>query len=53
MRRASLILRGGKVVSPSAPGGAAEAIAIDGDTIVAVGDTAEVDGLAGPGTSGS
>lgn len=50
MLRASLVLRGGKVVSPSAPGGTAEAIAIEGDTIVAVGDSEEIDGLTGPGT---
>ena len=50
MSRASLVLRGGRVVSPSAPGGTAEAIAIDGDTIVAVGDNEAIDGLTSPET---
>ena len=50
MSRASLVLRGGQVVTPSTPEGRAEAIAIDGDTIVAVGDNEAIDGLTGPET---
>lgn len=50
MALASLILRGGKVASPGAPGGFAEAIAIDNDTILAVGNNDEIDALAGPST---
>lgn len=47
---ASLVLRGGRVLSPSVPGGVAQALAIDGDTIVAVGSDDEIDGLRSPAT---
>jgi len=50
MAQASLVLRGGKVACPSAPGGFAEAIAIDDETIIAVGTNDEVDDLTGPST---
>jgi predicted amidohydrolase YtcJ len=50
MVQASLILRGGKVASPGAPGGFADAIAIDHDTILAVGTNDEIDALTGPST---
>jgi hypothetical protein len=50
MTKASLILRGGRVKAPSAPGGFAEAVAIDGDMIVAVGSNSEIDDLTGGST---
>lgn len=45
MTKASLILRRGKVASPSAPGGFAEAIAVFERTILAVGTSEEIDSL--------
>ena len=42
MTKASLILRGGRVLAPSATGGFAEAVAIAGDSIVAVGTNDEI-----------
>ena len=50
MTKASLILRGGKVASPSAPGGFAEAVAIADGTILAVGTNDEIDALSGSST---
>lgn len=50
MAHASLILRGGRVATPVAPGGFAEAMAVDADCVVAVGTDEEVDELRGPGT---
>jgi predicted amidohydrolase YtcJ len=45
MTRASLILRGGKVASPSAPGGFAESIAVSEGRVLAVGTNDEIDAL--------
>ena len=50
MTKASLILRGGKVASPSAPGGFAEAVAIADGTILAVGTNDEIAALSGSST---
>lgn len=50
MMQPSLMLRGGRVLSPSMPGGVAEAIAVRGGTIVAVGTNDEIDALRGPST---
>ena len=50
MSKASLILRGGRVTSPSTVGGFAEAIAIDEGTIVAIGANDDIDDFRGPNT---
>src|ERR1019366_7233870 len=50
MSEPSLVLRGGRVLSPSTPSGFAEAIVLDGEGIVAVGSNDEVDALRGPRT---
>jgi hypothetical protein len=50
MSQSSLVLRGGKVASPSTFGGFAEAVAIENDLIVAVGTNEEVDALIGKST---
>jgi hypothetical protein len=50
MTKASLILRGGRVASPSASGGFAEAIAISEGTVLAVGTNDEIDAQCGPST---
>jgi hypothetical protein len=50
MTTASLILRGGKVASPSARGGFAEAIAISEGIVLAVGSNDEIDALSGSST---
>ena len=42
---ATLILRNGRVASPSHPSGFAQALAIDGSTIMAVGSDVEIDEL--------
>ncbi len=47
---ASLVLQGGRVWSPSSPGRVAEAIAIDGETIVAVGTDVAIAEHRGPRT---
>ncbi|MFW6191843.1 MAG: amidohydrolase [Gemmatimonadota bacterium] len=47
---ADLVLTNGKVVTMDANGTEAEAVAIAGDTIAAVGSTAEIDALVGDGT---
>jgi predicted amidohydrolase YtcJ len=47
---ADLVLTNGKVVTLDASGTEAEAVAIAGDTIAAVGSTAEIEGLVGDGT---
>ncbi len=44
------ILRGGKVFTQDSSGTIAEAIAVDGKTIVAIGSNAEIDALKGPST---
>ena len=46
----SLILHGCGVASPSAAGGFVEAIAVEGDTIVAVGSNGEIDAPCRPST---
>lgn len=50
MAQSSLILRSGRVLSPSAPGGFAEAVALDGERIVAIGSNHDVDALRAPAT---
>jgi hypothetical protein len=50
MAQVSLVLRGGKVAAPSAPGGFAEAVGIDGETIMAVGTNDNIDALTGSST---
>ena len=50
MAQPSLVLRGGRVYSPGAPGSFAEALAVQGDVIVAVGSNDEIDELRGPST---
>jgi len=50
MTAPTLVLTGGRVLSPSAPGGIADAIALQGDTIVAIGSTEEINAMRGPGT---
>lgn len=50
MTKATLILRGGKVASPSAHGGFAEAVAIAEGTILAVGTNDEIDALSSSST---
>jgi len=49
MSNATLVLRAGRVYSPGVSG-CAEAVAIDGDRIVAVGSNEDIDGLRGPST---
>jgi predicted amidohydrolase YtcJ len=48
--KSSTILRGGRVLCASAPSGFAEAIAIDGDQITAVGSNVDIDETRGPET---
>jgi predicted amidohydrolase YtcJ len=50
MTQPSLVLRGGRVLSPSTPSGFVEAVALDGERIVAIGSNDEVDALRGPRT---
>ncbi len=50
MTQTSLILRGGRVLSPSVAGGFAESVAFVGDRIVAVGSSEELDVLREPTT---
>ena len=50
MAKASLVLRNGRVLSPSSSTGFAEAVGVDGDRIVAVGTNEVVDEYRGPST---
>ncbi len=50
MTQPTLVLTGGRVLSPSAPGGVAEAMAVSGDTIVAIGTTDEITAMRAPTT---
>jgi predicted amidohydrolase YtcJ len=50
LQTASLVLRGGKVITVDSADRTAEAVAIDGNRIAAVGAAAEVDRLIGPST---
>lgn len=50
MTQPSLVLRSGRVYAPGAPDGFAEALAVNGDVIVAVGSNEEIDALRGPST---
>ena len=50
MTHASLILRAGRVLSPTSRAGFDEAIAFDGEQIVAIGSNVNVDELRGPAT---
>jgi predicted amidohydrolase YtcJ len=50
MAHPSLVLRGGRVLSPASPRGYVEAIAIDNDVISALGTNDEIDALRGPQT---
>jgi len=48
--RATLVVRGGRIYTARAGGATAEALAISGDRIVAVGSRATIDGYIGAGT---
>jgi predicted amidohydrolase YtcJ len=50
MTQPTMVLRGGRVASPSARGGVAEAVAVTNDAITAVGTNEEIDALRGPAT---
>ncbi|MDE3065255.1 MAG: amidohydrolase [Acidobacteriota bacterium] len=50
MTTPTLVLRGGRVATPAATGGFAEAMAVAGDTIVAMGSNEEIDALRAPST---
>lgn len=50
MAQSSLVLRNGRVLSPSSPNGFDEAIAMDGERILATGSNSEIDELVGPST---
>ncbi|HXC19322.1 MAG TPA: amidohydrolase family protein, partial [Acidimicrobiales bacterium] len=50
MTHPTLILRGGRVLTPASPRGYVEAIAIDGDVISALGTNDEIDALRGSQT---
>jgi predicted amidohydrolase YtcJ len=50
MAQSTLILRDGRVLSPTSPTGFHEAIALDGERIVALGSNAQIDDLRGPAT---
>jgi len=50
MTQPTLVLTGGRLSSPSVPGGVAEAIAMSGDTIIAIGTTDEINALRAPTT---
>ena len=47
---ADLVLVGGRVITLDAENSVAEAVAVRGETVVAVGTAAEIEALAGPGT---
>lgn len=50
MTTSSFILRGGRVLSPASPDGFAEAIAFNGERIMAIGSNVDIDALRGPTT---
>src|SRR5450631_2557969 len=50
MTQTSLILRNGRVLSPSSPAGFDEAISFDGERITAIGSNGDIDDLRGPTT---
>jgi predicted amidohydrolase YtcJ len=50
MTQSSLILRNGRVLSPSSPAGFEEAIAFDGERIAAIGSNDDIDDRRGPST---
>lgn len=50
MPHPSLVLRGGRVATPVSPQGFAEAIAVNGGVISAIGSNDEIDALRGPST---
>lgn len=48
--KATLVLRGGRIKTPASPSGFAEALAVQGDRILAVGSDEEISELSGPAT---
>ena len=50
MPHPSLVLRGGRVMTSARPAGFAEAIAVDGSVIAAIGTNDDIDALRGPST---